>query len=66
MFTEFRPDLYQTLIFTGMALTLVRRQGKADVAAEEKNLEEEFQSRKKTCKGHKRRSGCRETLDTLF
>ncbi|GED01721.1 hypothetical protein BAT02nite_13650 [Bacillus atrophaeus] len=39
-----RPDLYQTLIFAGMALTLVRGQGKADVAAEEKDLEEEFQS----------------------
>lgn len=44
VFTGFRPDLYQTLgivmIFAGMALTLVRRQGKVDVAAEGKDIEQ--------------------------
>lgn len=47
VFTGFRPDFYQTIgivmIFAGMASTLVRRQGKADAAAEEKDLEQ-FQS----------------------
>lgn len=44
VFTGFRPDLYQTLgivlIFAGMALTLVRRQGKANVAAEGTDIEQ--------------------------
>lgn len=44
VFPGFRPDLYQTLgivmIFAGMALTLVRRQGKADLAAEGKDIEQ--------------------------
>ncbi|WP_412055593.1 EamA family transporter [Bacillus inaquosorum] len=42
VFTGFHPDLYQTLgivmIFAGMALTLVRRRGKADVVAENSQM----------------------------
>lgn len=44
VFTDFRPDLYQTLgivmIFAGMTLTLVRSRGKADMVAEDKDIEQ--------------------------